>query len=294
LSNNNLSDDLKNKISKIKLIALDLDGTTLNDDKKILPEVNTAIKKAKDKGYHITFLTGRMFGATAPYVNSMNLSIPIVCMNGTLIIESHTGKILYEKTLEKSCVKQALKAVDGAPVYQFVYDGDKIHHSVKDPEILKYLEWWAVNFDEVTEINVDNYQKIHQLLFIGELEILKEISNNIDIVTDCSLTTFAFPSPRYPLHYLEVKSPGDSKGNGLKFIRNYFGVDKDEVLAIGDYINDFELLKEAGVAVAVENAVDELKNKADFVTEKSNNEGAVAEVIDLILECADTVLTENA
>ena len=188
MSNYNLSDELRNRISKIKLIALDLDGTTLTDDKKITNEVKAAINKAKDKGYHISFLTGRMYGATAPYVNSMNLSIPIVCMNGTLIAESHTGKVLYEKTLERRCVKRALKAVDGAPVYQFIYDGDKIYHSVKDPEILKYLELWAVNFNEVTEINIDSYQNIYQLLFIGELETLNEISKNIDADVEKNLS----------------------------------------------------------------------------------------------------------
>ena len=293
MSNHNLTAELKNKISKIKLIALDLDGTTLTDDKKIPPEVTAAIKKAKDKGYEITFLTGRMFAAAAPYLKSMNLSVPIVCMNGTLIAESHTGKVLYEKTLEIGCVKQALKAVDGAPVYQFIYNGDKIHHSVKDPEILKYLEWWAVNFNEVEEINIDDYENIYQLLFIGELEILNEISKNIDSDSECNLNTFSFPSPRYPLHFLEVKTQGDSKGKGLKFLRNYFGVNKEEVLAVGDYLNDFELLKEAGVAVAVANAVDDLKNNADIVTNRTNNEGAVEEVIDLILEYAHNSPTEK-
>ena len=77
----------------------------------------------------------------------------------------------------------------------------------------------------------------------------------------------------------------------MRFLRNYFGVNKEEVLAVGDYLNDFELLKEAGVAIAVENAVDELKNKADFVTKRSNNEGAVAEVIEMILEYADNSVT---
>lgn len=273
--NNKISNELKNKISKIKLITLDLDGTTLTDDKIITPEVNTAIKKANDKGFHISFLTGRMFGAAAPYVNSMNLSVPIVCMNGTLIAESRSGEVLYENRVENSCAKQALNVVNSAPVHQFVYDGDKIYHNVKDPEILKYLEKWAVNFNEIAEIDIDRHQKIYQLLFIGEPEVLDKISNNINGDSNCNLATFGFPSPNYPLHFLEVKSPGDSKGVGLKFLRNYFGVKKEEVLAVGDYLNDFELLKEAGVAVAVANAVDDLKNIADIVTVRTNNDGAV-------------------
>ena len=71
MSNYNLSDELRNRISKIKLIALDLDGTTLTDDKKITNEVKAAIKKAKDKGYHISFLTGRMFGAAVVVLPSL-------------------------------------------------------------------------------------------------------------------------------------------------------------------------------------------------------------------------------
>ena len=293
MSKNDLSDDLISRISKIKLIALDLDGTTLNDDKKISPEVKAAIRKAKDKGYHISFLTGRMFGAAAPYVNSLDLSVPIVCMNGTLIAESKSGKVLYENTVEKSCAKEALQVVNGAPVYRFVYDGDKILHNVKDPEIHKYLERWAVNFDEVSEIDIDNSHKIYQLLFIGELETLNEISKNIEDDTDCNLATFGFPSPKHPLHFLEVKTRGDSKGVGLKFLRNYFGVTKEEVLAVGDYQNDFELLKEAGVAIAVANAIDDLKNSADIITNKTNNEGAVEEVIEMIFEYADSRSTEK-
>lgn len=293
MSNYNLSDELRNRISKIKLIALDLDGTTLTDDKKITNEVKAAINKAKDKGYHISFLTGRMFGAAAPFVNSINLSVPIVCMNGTLIAESQSGNVLYENTVEKSCAKRVLKIVNGSPVYQFLYDGDKIHHNVTDPEIHKYLERWVVNFDEIAEIDIDNRQKIYQLLFIGELETLNEISKNISGDTDCNLATFGFPSPHYPLHFLEVKTPGDSKGVGLKFLRNYFGVNEEEVLAVGDYQNDIELLKEAGVAVAVANAVDDLKNRADLITNRTNNEGAVEEVIDMILKYADNSLIKE-
>jgi len=123
--------------------------------------------------------------------------------------------------------------------------------------------------------------------------MLNEISKNIEDDTDCNLASFGFPSPRYPLHFLEVKAGGDSKGVGLKFLRNYFGVTKEEVLAVGDYQNDFELLKEAGVAVAVANAIDDLKNSADIITNRSNNEGAVEEVIEMILEYADSRSTEK-
>ncbi len=279
-----LSRDMKKRVGKVKLIALDLDGTTLTDDKKIIPEVSDAIEKAKEAGYRITILTGRMFAAAAPFANAMNLDIPIVSMNGTLIAESHTGKILYEKTLNRSCARDVLSAIEGAPVHKFIYEGENICHSVKDPTILKYLKWWAVNIKKVKKFDLDRYRQIYQILLIGETEVLDKIEINLNGDTNCDIKTFQFPSPRYPLHFLEIKRPGDSKGKGLRFIREYYKVSPEEVLAVGDYINDYELFEEAGITVAVANAIEILKERADIVTTRSNEEGAVAEVIDMLLK----------
>jgi len=280
-----LNEELKRRFGNVKLIALDLDGTTLTEDKRITSEVGDAIRRAKDAGYVITFVTGRMFGATAPFARALNLDIPIVCMNGTLIADAHTGNILYEQTLTKECVKQVLNRVNGAPIHPFVYEGDNICHRVEDPDILKYLEWWAVNLKEVDQFSIQNYKKIYQVLFIGEMSTLKKIALDLKVQTDCDIVTFSYPSPRYPLHFLEIKSPGDSKGGGLRFLRDYYGYSKEETLAVGDYVNDFELLEEAGVAVAIANALDDLKQKADYVTDLSNEENGVAQLLDLISEC---------
>lgn len=278
-----ISEDLKNRLCKIKLLALDLDGTTLTEDKKIIPEVSKAIEMAREAGYLISILTGRMFAAAAPFANAMNLDIPVVSMNGTLIAESRTGKILYEKTLDRNCVRDVLSAIEGAPVHKFVYEGENIRHSVKDPEIIKYLKWWAVNIKEVKDFDIENYRKIYQIMLIGETKILEKIAININGDTKCDITTSGFPSPRYPLHFLEIKRPGDSKGKGIKFLCEYYGVSQDEVLAVGDYLNDYEMFDEAGLSIAVANAIDGLKERADFITSRTNEEGAVAEVIDMLL-----------
>ena len=278
-----LNKDLRERLGNVKLLALDLDGTTLTEDKKIIPKVREAIAKAKDAGYRISFLTGRMFAAAAPYASTLDLDIPIVSMNGTLIAESHTGKILYERTLNRNCARDVLSAIEGAQVHKFIYEGENIRHNVKDPTILDYLKWWAVNIKKVEKFDIGSYSKIYQLLLIGETEVLDEIEININGNTKCDITTFGFPSPRYPLHFLEIKKSGDSKGKGLKFLREYYKVSRDEVLAIGDYINDYELFDEAGLSIAVANAIDGLKKRADLITTRTNEEGAVAEVIDMLL-----------
>ena len=278
-----LSEDLKKRLGKVKLLALDLDGTTLTDDKKIIPEVSNAIEKAKEAGYLISILTGRMFAAAAPFANAMNLDIPVVSMNGTLIAQSHTGKILYERTLDRSCVREILSSIEGAPVHKFIYEGANIRHSEKDPVILKYLKWWAVNIKEVKEFDIESYRKIYQILLIGDTKILGKIAMNLNGDTKCDIATFGFPSPRYPLHFLEIKREGDSKGKGLKFLCEYYKVSRHEVLAVGDYINDYELFDEAGISIAVANAIDGLKERADIITTRTNEEGAIAEVIDMLL-----------
>ena len=279
-----LTEELKKRLGKIKLLALDLDGTTLTDDKKIIPEVSEAIAKAKEAGYHISFLTGRMFGAAAPFANALDLDIPIVSLNGTVIAESRTGKILYERTLSQHCVRDILTAFDGAPVHKFIYEGANIRHKLKDPEILKYLKWWAVNIKEVKEFDIESYRKIYQILLIGGKSILDKIAANLDGDTKCDISTFSFPSPRYPLNFLEIKSTGDSKGKGLEFLRKRYEISREEVLAVGDFINDYELFEEAGFSIAVANAIDGLKERADMITTRTNEEGAVAEVIDMLLD----------
>ena len=70
----------------------------------------------------------------------------------------------------------------------------------------------------------------------------------------------------------------------MKFLREYYELSQDEVLAVGDYLNDYELFNEAGLSIAVANATDGLKERADLITDRTNEEGAVAEVIDMLLD----------
>ena len=80
--------------------------------------------------------------------------------------------------------------------------------------------------------------------------------------------------------YLEIMAPGVNKGSGLEFMAAHYGLTTDEIVGVGDARNDLELVRGAGLGVAVANAADELKAAADAVTERTNNEGAVAEVLE--------------
>lgn len=267
------------KINK-RLIVSDCDGTLLNSSNAVSDKVRNAINEYVSCGGVFAVCTGRMLCSILPRVRELGLKGLVAAYQGSVIADIESGKMLRQNSLN---------AVDCAEICAFAekhnftcnaYSDEVLYTSLSEGD--KGLEMYetvtgvkAVIIDGamskfITDKNLA-CNKITFLVYPEDRERLykllqAEFSSKFDVT--CSAVCL-----------VEVSPKGDDKGMALKYIAHYFGIDLLSTVAIGDNLNDLSMIKIASVGVAVGNAVDELKREADFIA-VSNNEGAVAEVIE--------------
>jgi 5-amino-6-(5-phospho-D-ribitylamino)uracil phosphatase len=234
--------------NEIKLIALDMDGTLLNDEHKISDGNRMAIKDAQDKGVHVVLSTGRSLRKCEKHADYLALSSYLVTVNGSEIWDDKRG--LVERNLLSS------------ESIQWMLELTQKHK----------IRFWAINtnrnwFDEMPEdIHAEDWLKFG--FNIKDVEtrdiILKELQEKGEFELSNSSPT-----------NIEVNPAGINKAKGLKLVCERLGIEMKNVMAVGDSLNDLAMIKEAGLGIAMGNAQDMVKQAAAWVT-TSNNEDGVA------------------
>lgn len=272
----------------IKLIALDLDGTTLSSKKNISERNREAMEKAAAKGVNIVVATGRPFSALPADVFDIGAIRYILTSNGATITDVKKNKTLYENCISASSVE---KAVDLLKNFDYVLEGfvkgrayiqrdyyEQVKRTGKSFRDVNYIletrnpvediyEFLLENKYHVENINV-NFEEISEkpkmyekLIKLPEVTITSSLKNN-----------------------LEIGGATTSKAEALRRMGELLGIKQEEMMAIGDSPNDIEMLKASGVPVAVGNAEDEVKEKACYVSADNDNDG-VAEAIEKFVIC---------
>lgn len=264
-----------------KLIAIDLDGTLVTDEKELTPRTIEVIKKAIQKGIRIILSSGRSFYRLEKYIEALELKKEnqcTICFNGGMIIQNATKEILYSKNLDMEEVKELINLGRKLKLPIMIYTKDA-HYTEKLPDVIvenmKRFEGMNLKIVRFNEINFSEKQNfIYKICFIDKpekiIEKRKEISK--EMIEKYEITS-SVPE------YLEIVKKGIKKSEAIKFVMEKYGIKREEVMAIGDGENDVEMLSFAGLGVAMENAKEDVKKFADVVT-TSNNEDGVANAIE--------------
>lgn len=258
-----------------KLLVLDMDGTLLTDDKSISDTTSCYLKKAKELGTIICLATGRVFEGTRDFLLSYNMEGPVICANGALIKDSGTMHEYFKKTIRGSEADRIVKYCLDQDILLHVFTEDEWYVSKIESSVIEY----AKNFEssmrkpEMTAGVKDWGQKgIIKMVMVDNPEKINSMEiwaaqNGIDL----NLV-------RSDPYSLDITHKEASKGNAVRVMAGILGIEKQDIIAVGNYYNDIGMFNAAGMGIAVANSPDEVKRKADFVV-KSNEEDGVAEVI---------------
>ncbi|MGI6685733.1 MAG: Cof-type HAD-IIB family hydrolase [Bacillota bacterium] len=257
-----------------KLIASDLDGTLLNEHSQISPRTREAIYRAKDKGIIFTLATGRMYRSALPFASELEIDVPLITYEGALVKTSQTKEVLYHRPLPAELAKEIVVIGEENNLNINVYLDDKLYTHRETPEIQDYSRLVQVPY-----IKVENWASVlkedpTKVIFMGEGDKLDDLWAQ----TKERFGKRVYITKSSP-HFLEFTHPQATKGEGIKFLAERLGIKKEEILAFGDNFNDIELLRNAGLGVAMGNAREELKKVADYVTD-CNYEDGVAKAIE--------------
>lgn len=276
----------------IKLVALDLDGTLFDNSSRISKRNLTAIRSITDKGIHVVISTGRPFeGIPFDQIKGTGINYAITA-NGSGIYEISTGKCLYENAMDEELVTPILNFLLTRDIHMDAFIGGKGYTPVQCVEtaqkltvpssIKNYIITTRTRLDNILQFIHENQLKVQKMTLnfypaadgtlIDRETVRKFLVSNPSITTVCG-----------GYNNLEFTHADANKGVGLRKLAEILGVNPDATMAIGDTENDLAIIEAAGIGVAMGNATDAVKARADYVTTTNTKDGVAAAIEHFIL-----------
>lgn len=265
----------------IKLIAVDLDATLLQDDLKISEKTKIIIRKAAAMGIYVIIATGRTYKAASLYDKDLSINHPMFAHNGAIVKEP-SGNLTYFKPISIELSKDFVRYSNKNGYVCSIFYGDNevymnredsysrdlhVNLNKTEPQVCSDLENHITQPTTkllITDMDSDRVTKINR-------DLLKRYGESLNVA-------------RSGNWYIDVMGLGVSKGEALKYLAGMLNISRENILAIGDSRNDLEMLKFAKIAVAMGNAEDVIKENADFITENNNNEGVYKAIYKFLWE----------
>lgn len=258
-----------------RLIAMDLDDTLLRDDLTISDATRRAMEEAIARGVHLTVATGRMFDSAQKIARQIGLNVPIVTYQGSLIKNLLDEDILYERSVSAATAAQIYDYCLAHKLHLQSYIDDKLYVAEQNDKIIAYAKQSDIPYTvEPDFAKVIAHGKQTKLLIIDDPDRLDAMMPELRklLGPDVHLT-------KSKAHYLEFLHREGTKGHALRFLAAHYGIPMEETIAVGDAMNDHEMIEAAGLGIAMANAVPALKEIAGYIT-LGNNEDGVKHVID--------------
>ena len=275
-----MSDVLK----KVKIVVFDLDGTLLADNGTIGENTRALIRKLKDYDILFTFATGRLHSAITYMAEDLELKVPLVSLDGSLIKSYPEGKTLFESFVKKRHVKKAVDFVKKYTLNVALCHADAIYYTEENYIITELMEKFGAKYEQVDSYE-DYYDKTLEISIAGDNKnFMKYIWERMSFPYSIGLRSSYFKSHRHDnIYYVEIRKKNASKGSGMLRLLKYLKIKPHEAAVVGDWYNDISLFKTKAYKVALSNAVPEIKRMADLITERSNNEDGTAEFLEKLL-----------
>lgn len=280
----------------IKLLALDLDGTTLDSSGKVTDANRLAIRAAEDAGVLVTIATGRRFRDARPLGRELELNAPLITHNGALLKFADTGEAVHysllsnETSLEivtvgKSFGGDALVSADPQGMGTMLYD----RVSADNRPLMKYIAWSESLHGDDADLSIMHVPRLEDVIhehdvvhisFSGGCRAMEELKNDLGEEFGDKITILATIYERLDFTLLDILPPDASKGHGVAHLAGLHNITREEVMVIGDNFNDLEMLEYAGTPVVMGNADPSLLAGREFYTTLSNDESGVAAAIE--------------
>ena len=263
----------------IRMLAVDLDGTTVGHDGEVAPRVLEALAQAAQRGVRVVIATGRTPSGLRRFAQRMNIGGPAITTQGGLVVNMDTGEELHRLYMPRALAHEILAHKHKWPALcTVVYRSD--HLFVDDLAMFEahadLVGVAAMQVDDLCSAVADHDPD--KILFLTQLERTREVFDTI----------LAFVGDRATVvqshaRIVEVNPLGADKGSALAWLAEHFGIARENVMAIGDQHNDVTMLRWAGLGVAMGNASPEIQSVADVVTSHIDDDGVAAAIEQYVL-----------
>jgi len=260
-------------VTKIKLWISDIDGTIMNYDGSFTVKMKNLIESLDNYGVKFVLATGRMFDGAYHEIKKFNLSTPCVCYQGAQVRTK--DEILWQRSVDIELAYEVVKYLKEKNIHTHVYNNDVLYVDDDNKRIMTgYCANRGTTYTVVNNISDLDFQNIPKVLGVIEdknlmEKVKKELSEKY-----AGVLKIVQSSPVY----LEINDINATKGEALNFLKKYWNIKTDEVLASGDQDNDIELLKNSGIKVCVGHNSKKLLEIADYKCSSVNSDELVGVV----------------
>ncbi|WP_123053040.1 Cof-type HAD-IIB family hydrolase [Clostridium sp. JN-1] len=270
---------------KYKMIAVDMDGTLLNDKKHISDYNIKMIDKAVKLGIKFVIASGRIPATLRLYEETVSKSQPMICCNGAVVLDDNKN-VISSSVISKKSLLQVIDLIrkQDRDVYFHIYHGD-IMCSEQFRYSTESFYKFSKNVDRKYRIEIrilkdareyieDGDYDINKLVIVDEdIKFLEDMRMQLDKIDEIEIT-------KSEANNLEILSKHTSKGNALSILSSHYNIPLEQCIAVGNDENDVSMIKTAGLGVCMKNGRECARKYANYITEKDNNDGGIGEVIE--------------
>ncbi len=274
----------KELLKNIKLVVFDLDGTLLNSSGEIGKSTKHLVKELRGLGIRFTFASGRLHSAVVHFAKELDLQTPLISLDGSLIKSINSDQVIFESYIKEKFVKRALRLADHYLVKSALCLDEAIFYTEHDSLIPTLLDKFGADYKEVEEYNKHHRSKTLEIVLAGDYKnSLKTIETKMMFPYTWGLYTNYYKSFSHKgIYYLEIRKHGINKATGLQRLLKHLQLSIKETAVLGDWHNDRELFRTKALKIAMANAVPEIKNNADYITQRTNDEDGTAEFLEML------------
>ncbi len=262
-----------------KLIALDMDGTMLDGESRLTERTKLALRAAQAAGIRVVAATGRMYPSAMIHINDVGIKGACIFYNGALIRDTETGATLYERNLGTELSAEILAFFRSRGWYVQMYSDDRLVVMDDADERCRFYEnicgqkavalgekFWTCGLDSAKMLGISCDEEIYAEMCA---EVRREFGSRLYQATAWNA-------------FIEMVHPSVNKAESLRRVCSLYGIAREDVMAIGDGGNDAEMIRWAGVGVAMGNARGAVKEAADVIAPLNTEDGA-AQIVEAAL-----------
>lgn len=288
-----------------KLIAIDLDGTLLNSYGEISDKNKNAIKKAKENGTQVVIASGRHITSVKSFAKEINSENYSICGNGAILYDMKNDEILYNKFIDKEKILEIIDVCEQNSIYYNIYTETEIltrtiaysalfykqENEKKDSKYQTNIKVVEDLYNFVKNDKSNNYIKV--TIYDDNLSIFNRIIQKLREIEDIDVLDVGHMSRKMikvnnedveiKYYYTEITKNDVNKWNAIKVLMNKLNIGANEVVTIGDNVNDKEMLENAGLGVVMENSAEYVKEFGNVVVKDNDSDGVAQAIEEYVL-----------
>lgn len=260
----------------IKMIVSDMDGTLLDSSKLVSEENKKAVGELKDQGIYFVLATGRIFASAAKYARELGVETPVIACNGALIKDVRSGEIFYEAPIPKKLAKETMDLFEEQGIYYHFYtDVDFYTKELKYTSLAYHRSNEAAKQGDRMNLQVvqNMYEAMEEASSVMKFVAIDEDMEKLHRIREQLAQIDGIEVSQSWYNNIEVMVKGISKEKAMQRVASFYGIQTEQIAAIGDHFNDIQMIRAAGYGIAMGNAEEQVKQAAVYVTATNDEDG---------------------